>query len=252
DLLAGHPELLGQGVHPHLVRELRCLGRSGVRLLRRLICHVSLLTPPGASPPAVGSRRSTLTRPHGSGMSASAHAGRRGLVVSRRADEHATSAGRSYRTDPPSSSGSTGSGIRPESALPSRARDDPVDPRYVDRSPLDHSGGDTTEYPTDRARCGHQTNVPGPEKGPAHHDPPGQERAGNQMPISRAADSGESEPCTRFSWVTVPRSPRIEPGAALSTGSVPPASCRKAGIARGPSTTSATSGAEVMKEIRSG
>ena len=45
------------------------------------------------------------------------------------------------------------------------------------------------------------------------------QRAGNQRPISRAADSSESEPCTRF-WVTLrpqsrPRSPRIVPGAAV-------------------------------------
>ena len=60
---------------------------------------------------------------------------------------------------------------------------------------------------------------------------------GNQSPISRAADSGESEPCTRLNWVSRPKSPRMLPLAAFSTGSVPPASCRNAAIARGPSTT---------------
>lgn len=35
---------------------------------------------------------------------------------------------------------------------------------------------------------------------------------GNQSSISRAADSGESEPCTRLSWVTRARSPRMVPG----------------------------------------
>ena len=50
--------------------------------------------------------------------------------------------------------------------------------------------------------------------------------SGNQMPISRAADSGESDPCTMFCCTVVPqsrpRSPRIVPGSAL-VGSVAPA-----------------------------
>ena len=47
---------------------------------------------------------------------------------------------------------------------------------------------------------------------------PAQARSANQIPISRAADSGESEPCTRFCWTarpqSRPRSPRMVPGAA--------------------------------------
>ena len=66
--------------------------------------------------------------------------------------------------------------------------------------------------------------------------------SGNQSSISRAADSGESEPCTRLNWVSRPKSPRIVPGVAFSTGSVPPASCAERAIARGPSTTAATTG----------
>ena len=45
--------------------------------------------------------------------------------------------------------------------------------------------------------------------------------AGNQSPISRSADSGESEPCTRLSGIESARSPRIVPGAA-SAGFVAP------------------------------
>src|SRR3974377_2114334 len=37
---------------------------------------------------------------------------------------------------------------------------------------------------------------------------------GKNKAISRAADSGPSEPCTRFSVSSMPRSPRIVPGAA--------------------------------------
>src|SRR6185295_8656879 len=47
----------------------------------------------------------------------------------------------------------------------------------------------------------------------------------NQILISRSADSGESEPCTRFSCTAPPqsraRSPRIDPGSAF-VGSVVP------------------------------
>ena len=41
------------------------------------------------------------------------------------------------------------------------------------------------------------------------------ERPGKKSSISRAADSGESDPWTRFSVVAVARSPRIVPGAAF-------------------------------------
>ena len=41
-------------------------------------------------------------------------------------------------------------------------------------------------------------------------------RPGNQRAISRSADSGESEPCTRLFWVLSAKSPRIVPGTAFS------------------------------------
>ena len=51
------------------------------------------------------------------------------------------------------------------------------------------------------------------------------------MPISRVADSWESEPCTMFCCTLVPqsrpRSPRMVPGAA-SVGLVAPASAAEA------------------------
>ena len=54
-----------------------------------------------------------------------------------------------------------------------------------------------------------------------------------------------------FDPVSSARSPRSDPGAAFSTGSVPPAICRNAAIARGPSTTMATTWPEVMNSISS-
>ena len=62
-------------------------------------------------------------------------------------------------------------------------------------------------------------------------------RSGKKSSISRAADSGESEPCTRFSWTSSAKSPRIVPGAA-ATGSVAPASGGTPSMARWPSATS--------------
>ena len=53
---------------------------------------------------------------------------------------------------------------------------------------------------------------------------PKNQRFGNQILISRSADSAESDPCTRLYWTSSPKSPRIVPGVAFSTGSVPPAS----------------------------
>ena len=41
----------------------------------------------------------------------------------------------------------------------------------------------------------------------------GQARSGKKIAISRAADSGESEPCTRFSRLDSDRSPRMVPGS---------------------------------------
>ena len=46
-------------------------------------------------------------------------------------------------------------------------------------------------------------------------------RSGKKSAISRAADSGESDPCTRFSVVSIPKSPRMVPGSA-SAGLVAP------------------------------
>src|SRR5690606_23249065 len=58
----------------------------------------------------------------------------------------------------------------------------------------------------------------------------GQARPGNQMAISRAADSGESEPwtmfCCTFRPQSRPRAPRIVPGAA-AVGAVAAARERK-------------------------
>lgn len=51
----------------------------------------------------------------------------------------------------------------------------------------------------------------------------GNQTFGNHSAISRSADSTESEPCTRFCWPSRARSPRMVPGTAFSTGSVPPA-----------------------------
>ena len=60
------------------------------------------------------------------------------------------------------------------------------------------------------------------------------------MSISRAADSGESDPCTMFCCTGVPqsrpRSPRIVPGRA-AVGSVAPARARKPSMQRSPSMT---------------
>ena len=63
------------------------------------------------------------------------------------------------------------------------------------------------------------------------------------MPISRWADSSESEPCTRFSVNSVPRSPRIVPGAA-SRGLVAPIIVRTTfHVSSGPSSTKHQRGA---------
>ena len=51
--------------------------------------------------------------------------------------------------------------------------------------------------------------------------PQAEARSGKKIAISRAADSGESEPCTRFSVSSTPKSPRIVPGSA-SAGLVVP------------------------------
>src|SRR4029077_12649970 len=74
--------------------------------------------------------------------------------------------------------------------------------------------------------------------------------SGNQSEISRAADSGESEPCTRLKVTSVANSPRIEPASA-SSGFVAPISWRAATTALSPSSTIATSGPPVMNETSS-
>ena len=65
------------------------------------------------------------------------------------------------------------------------------------------------------------------------------------MPISRDADSGESEPCTMFCYTvgpqSRPKSPRMEPGAA-TVGSVAPAMARKPSMQRSPSMTTPVTG----------
>src|SRR5690349_16596247 len=69
--------------------------------------------------------------------------------------------------------------------------------------------------PTRRGRPDLLLHVPG-ELRRCHRTatmrPGPQPRPGNHRPISRAADSGPSEPWTRFSVVVVAKSPRIEPG----------------------------------------
>src|SRR5207248_9415310 len=63
-------------------------------------------------------------------------------------------------------------------------------------------------------------NLPCPQA--ARGNPAGQPaRSGKNSAISRAADSGESEPWTRFWPISSAWSPRIEPGVA-ATGSVTP------------------------------
>src|SRR6185312_14315028 len=67
---------------------------------------------------------------------------------------------------------------------------------------------------------------------------------------SRAADSGESEPCTMFAPTSTAKSPLMEPGAA-SSGLVAPITWRAALTASIPSSAIATIGPEVMKSTRS-
>src|SRR5512143_2867099 len=74
--------------------------------------------------------------------------------------------------------------------------------------------------------------------------------SGNQIRISRSADSGESEPCTRLKVTSVPNCPRIEPASA-STGSVAPITWRAALTVFGPSSTIATSSPPVMNSTSS-
>ena len=76
-------------------------------------------------------------------------------------------------------------------------------------------------------------------------------RFGKKSAISRAADSGPSEPWTRFSVVSSARSPRIVPGAA-SLGFVAPMILRTTcHVFSPPSITIATSGPRVMNATRS-
>ena len=56
---------------------------------------------------------------------------------------------------------------------------------------------------------------------PARRSQDRETRPGKKSAISRAADSGESEPWIRFSVVLMARSPRMVPGAA-SAGLVAP------------------------------
>ena len=74
--------------------------------------------------------------------------------------------------------------------------------------------------------------------------------SGNQIPISRSADSGESEPCTRLFGIASANSPRRLPGSA-SAGFVAPIVLRHVAIAPSPSRTNASVGPEVMKSTSS-
>ena len=62
----------------------------------------------------------------------------------------------------------------------------------------------------------------GREQGAPLGRPRGENQSsGNQIPISRSADSGESEPWTRLKVTSVANSPRMDPASA-SSGSVAP------------------------------
>ena len=74
--------------------------------------------------------------------------------------------------------------------------------------------------------------------------------SGNQIPISRSADSVESEPWTRLSGIASANAPRSEPGSA-SAGFVAPIVLRQVAIAPSPSRTNASVGPEVMKSTSS-
>src|SRR5947207_5957592 len=74
--------------------------------------------------------------------------------------------------------------------------------------------------------------------------------SGNQIPISRSADSDESLPCTRLFGIASANSPRSEPGSA-SAGFVAPIVLRAVAIAPSPSSTKASVGADVMKSTSS-
>lgn len=75
--------------------------------------------------------------------------------------------------------------------------------------------------------------------------------AGKKIPISLSADSGPSLPCTKFSVNSMPKSPRIVPGAA-SDGLVTPINVRTTfQVSLGPSTTSNMAGPLVMKDTKS-
>ncbi len=77
------------------------------------------------------------------------------------------------------------------------------------------------------------------------------QRFGKKMPISRSADSRESEPCTRFSVNSVPRSPRMVPGSA-SSGLVVPIIERTAfQVSPGPSSTNTRAGERPMNSTSS-
>src|SRR5262249_40135877 len=70
----------------------------------------------------------------------------------------------------------------------------------------------------------------------------------NHRAISLAAFSVESLPWIRLFWMLMPKSPRIVPGADLAP-SVAPIRLRATATASRPSSTSATVGPEVRKEI---
>jgi RNA polymerase sigma factor (sigma-70 family) len=78
-----------------------------------------------------------------------------------------------------------------------------------------------------------------------HHTP------GKKSAISLDADSGPSLPCTKFSVTSVPKSPRMVPGAA-SIGFVEPIKDRTTRqVSAGPSSTRSIAGPLVMKETKS-
>ena len=82
-----------------------------------------------------------------------------------------------------------------------------------------------------RTGCRAAPGSPALRRARSEHQPGHCRRATAELreeePISRAADSAESEPCTRLNVTSVAKSPRIEPGAA-SSGLVAPITCRAA------------------------
>ena len=108
---------------------------------------------------------------------------------------------------------------RDRTRLADRVLDDdhrPDRPRSARGRPQGTTSKSSPSRPSSSRRRGDaeariRSTGPSPRPVPA----PAQPSSGNQMPISRAADSSESEPWTRLKVTSVPKSPRIEPVVGL-------------------------------------